>query len=750
MMMRLTVRVLALASAGMVVPHGASAQEAARPAGTSAGTDAPPTAGTPQQAEVPREEGALADIVVTAEKREGSVQRTALAITAIGGEALRAQAINSVENLAPSLPNVNFGKNVGFARIAIRGVGLDTTVIGQEGRVAYHADGIYISRPTAAIATFFDVNRVEVVRGPQGTLYGRNATAGAINVITNDPETGMHGYGKVTVGNYGLIQSESAITGGDDRLAVRIALQTVDRGGYGHNLALGEDIDNEHTFALRSKIRFAPSPSFDIVLSGDYSREKDQAFVYHYLGVGSPGLLPLGQLLGGTLPANPRDTQSDVPQYNMREFYGFGAVANADLGFAKLTSVTGYRHSFTDYRTDADGTSAVTETFHILERAHQFSQELRLAGDVGPVKYLLGGYYFSEDIFGFNAFTPLRRPTPPYGFAQGVDFRGTTTTRASAAFGQLEYEILRGLTLTAGARYSHEVKGINHEGMQDLATPYNPTVPFVYTQFQVASETENSVTPRFGLEYRVAPDILLYATYAKGFKSGGYNNNSFGDPLLPEKLTDYEGGIKAEFLQHKLRTNLAAFSYDYTNLQLQKVVGSAAIPLNAGRAVVRGVETEVAVRPARRLELSANASYLYSVIHDFATSDAARPTLGVINIDGNRLPQAPRYTVNVAAAYTVNSSVGDFTLRGEAAFTGLVYFSFYNRPEVSQDAFAKYNAFLNFTGDRKGFTASLFVRNIANKRTISSAQVSAGFSRFPIVGAYDPPRTFGGSIGYRF
>lgn len=744
----MSIRVLALASACLAIPGLAAAQEAARP-GATAAAEAVPTAST-QQAEVPREDGALADIVVTAEKRESSVQRTALAITAVGGENLRAQGISSVETLAPSLPNVNFGKNVGFARIAIRGVGLDTTVIGQEGRVAYHSDGIYISRPTAAIATFFDVNRVEVVRGPQGTLYGRNATAGAINVITNDPEAGFHGYAKLTAGNYGLVQSESAVTAGDDRFAFRVAEQTVDRGGYGRNLALGQDIDDEHSFAFRAKVRFAPSSAFDIIVSADYAHEKDGAFVYHYIGAGSPGLLPLGQLLGGTTPSNPRDTQSDVPQYNLREFYGFGTNANLDLGFAKLTSITGYRNSYTTYATDADGSSTVTEAFRILERSHQFSQELRLAGDVGPMKYLLGGYYFSEDIFGYNAFAPIRRPTPPYGFAQGVDFRGTTTTRASAVFGQLSYEILRGLTLTAGARYSHEIKGIDHRGMQDLATPYNPNVPFVYTQFQVAKETENSVTPRFGIEYRAAPDILLYATYAKGFKSGGYNNNAFGDPLLPEKLTDYEGGIKAEFLQHKLRTNLAGFIYDYTNLQLQKVVGSAAIPINAGRAVVKGVEAEVAVRPARSLELSANAAYLYSVIHDFATSDSARPTLGVINIDGNRLPQSPRYTVNLAAAYTVGSSVGDFTLRGEAAFTDMVYFSFYNRPEVSQGAFSKFNAFLNFAGDRRKWTASLFVRNIGNRRTISSAQVSAGFSRFPIVGAYDPPRTFGGSIGYRF
>ena len=744
-----TLRALALASACTALPAAAFAQEAAQSAPSS--PEAAPTSTTPQQAEVPREEGALDDIVVTAQKRESSVQRTALAITAVGGEDLRSREINSVENLAPSLPNVNFGKNVGFARIAIRGVGLDTSVIGQEGRVAYHSDGIYISRPTAAIATFFDVNRVEVVRGPQGTLYGRNATAGAINVITNDPEQDFGGYGKVTVGNYGLVSTDGAVTGGlSDSVSARLAFQTVNRGGYGRNFLLNEDIDNEKTYAFRGKIKFAPSTAFDIVLSADYSREKDHAFVYHYLGVGSPGVVPLGQLLGGTVPANPRDSNSDIPQRNFRRFYGFGAVANLDLGFATLTSVTGYRKSYTNYFADADGTDTFTSSFNIEERAKQFSQELRLAGEVSSLKYLVGAYYFSENIFGHNTFTPLRRPAPPYGFAQGVDFRGDSTTRASALFGQLDYEIVDKLTISAGARYSRERKGIDHVGMQDLATPFNPAVPFVYTQFQVATEVEKSFTPRFGLEYKPSRDVLFYLTYAKGFKSGGFNNNAFIAPLKPEKLTDYEGGVKAEFFDHRLRTNLAVFYYDYSNLQLQRIVGSAAIPLNAGRAIVKGAEAEIAIRPTRLLELSGNFSFLDSELRDFATADAARPALGVITIDGNRLPQSPRYTANIAAAYTVETSVGDFTLRGEAAFTDKVFFSFYNRPEVAQGSYGKYNAFLNFSQPNSGLTASLFIRNIANKRTVSSEQVSAGFSRFPILGAFDPPRTYGASLGFSF
>ena len=693
----------------------------------------------------------LVDIVVTAQKRATSVQNTPLAVTAVTGADLRTRQIDSIESLALSLPNVNFGKNVGFARIAIRGVGLDTTVACQEGRVAYHVDGVYISRPSAAIATFFDVNRIEVVRGPQGTLYGRNATAGAINVVTNDPQNELGGYAKLTVGNYGLISSEGAITDGiSDTLSARFAFQTVDRDGYGRGLVTGQQIDNEHTYAFRGKLRFKPSESFDIVVSADYSHENDQAFVYHYLGPGKPNFVPFGPRLGGRVAPNPRDSYGDVPQVNYRNFYGFGAVANLDLGFGTLTSVTGYRDSYTNYDSDADGTDVNITNFRIVEQATQFSQELRLAGSTHGIKWLVGGYYFDERIYGNVAFSPLRQLSGRPPFAQGVDYRGNLKTSAYAGFGQLDYEIVRGVTLSAGGRYSYERKSIDHYGVVDAVTPYNPTVPFNYTLFQTADVDFDAFTPRLGIEYKITRDILAYFTYAKGFKSGGFSLNAFNPPLQPEKLTDYEGGVKAEWFGGKLRTNVAAFYYDYTNLQVQKILGAVALPVNAAAATVKGVEIELATRPAEGLELSGNVSLLDAKFDNFATSDAARPELGVIDLSGKHLPQAPNYTVNLAAAYTLDTQYGAFTLRGEAARTGRVFFSPYNRPEVAQDAYTKFNAFLNYRRDNSGWTGSLFVRNIADRRTVSSSQVSAGFSGFPILGAFDPPRTFGASVGYSF
>ncbi len=689
------------------------------------------------------------EVIVTAQKRSESVQKTPFAVSAVGGAELQKRQITSVENLAPSLPSVNFGKNVGFARIAIRGLGFDATVAGQEGRVAYHTDGVYISRPSAQLSTFFDVARVEVIRGPQGTLYGRNATAGAINIITNDPETKFGGYARATIGNYDLFQEEGAVTGPlSDAVSARIAFVKTDRGGYGKNLTTGQDIDNEHTLGLRTKVKIQPVDRFKLVLSADYSNEDDANFVYHFLGQGGAGL-PRVVALGGSVPPNPRDTYANVPQKVSREFYGFGANTSIGLGAGvTLTSVTGYRYTDAGLRGDHDGTQAPVSIIRTLEKARQFSEELRLDGKTGHLRWLIGGFYFKEDGYGEADFSPVLAFNNQYE-TRGLLFNGDFGTRAEAVFGQLDYEIIDGLTVSAGLRYSHETKSIDQRGQIDLVTLATPNFTPNFTLFQDQSKSWSSTTPRFNIQYQVTPRILTYATYPKGFKSGGFNLTGFTPPVNPEKLTDYEVGFKSDWWNGMLRLNASAFYYQYTDLQVQKVVNAAAILVNAANARVKGLEAEVVLRPVHGLELSGNASLLDAKFRNFTTSDASRPQLGVLDLSGNQLPQAPKFSANLASQYTWDVPNGGVSLRGELTYTDRIYFSPFNRLAVSQGAFAKENLILTYNCDN-GLSASLWVRNLANKRTVSTSQVSSGFLGFPIMGTFDPPRTIGGSIGYRF
>jgi iron complex outermembrane receptor protein len=692
----------------------------------------------------------IQEIVVSAQKRAEPIQAAPLAVSAVSGEDLQQRQINDIESLAPSLPNMNFGKNVGFARISIRGLGLDATVAGQEARVAYHTDGVYISRPSAQLSTFFDINRVEVLRGPQGTLYGRNATAGAINVITNDPERTFGGYGRVTFGNYNLVTADGAITGPlSDDVSARLAFTKTDRDGYGKNLVTGQQIDNEHSIGVRGKVKIAPSDAFSLVLSADYSKENDGNYVYHYLGQGQSSAPPRVAALGGTSPPDPRDTFANTPQSDYRRFYGFAADATANLGPVNVTSITGYRDSYADVTGDHDGTQAPVSVIRTFEKATQFSEELRFDGNVADLRWLLGGFYFDEDGYGEADFSPVLAFNNQFQ-SRGLLFNGRFKTQASAAFGQLDYEIITGLTLSAGLRYSREKKSIDQRGQIDLATPATPDFTPNYTLFQDQSATFSSTTPRFNIDYNITRRILTYFTYSKGFKSGGFNLTGFTPPVTPEKLTDYEAGLKSDWLGGALRFNTSVFYYDYTDLQVQKIVNAAAILVNAATARVRGVETEFVIRPFKGFELSGNASLLDAKFTAFSTSDPARPALGVLDLTGNQLPQAPKVTANAAAQYTFGLLSGGLALRGELAYTSRVYFSPFNRNEVSQAAYTKGNVLLTYSRNESGFTSSLWVRNVGDRRTISTAQVSSGFLGFPIMGTFDPPRTFGGSIGYRF
>jgi iron complex outermembrane receptor protein len=275
----------------------------------------------------------LDEITVTAQKRETNIQTTAIAVSAVAGESLVQAQVTNIEGLAQSLPSVNFGQTTGNARIAIRGVGFDNISLGNEGRVAYHVDGVYISRPAAALASFYDVERIEVVRGPQGVLYGRNATGGAVNVILHAPDRELNGYIDGTIGSYSLYKLEGAVGGPlGDSVSGRLSFQVLDRGGYGDNLTNGFDVDDQSTQAVRGQIRFQPSESVDLTLSGDYFTEDDHAYSFHYITQGSlaypatpttpalPGAVPKGLRVGGTIPSDLRDSTSDSGPLNDREF----------------------------------------------------------------------------------------------------------------------------------------------------------------------------------------------------------------------------------------------------------------------------------------------------------------------------------------------------------------------------------------------------------------------------------------------
>jgi iron complex outermembrane receptor protein len=706
-------------------------------------------------------EGALEEIVVTAEKRETNAQTTAVAITAISGEQLRARQITDVQALAQAVPNMQFGDISGQARIAIRGIGFDSLSFGSEARVAYHLDGVYISRPAAVLGTFFDVERIEVVRGPQGTLYGRNATGGAVNVITTDPSDTMTGYVNMDAGNFAGVKTEAALGGPISKdLSARIAVETVNHSGYGTNFANGDGVDNQNTKAARAKLKYEPTEIFDVLLTGDYMHESDAAYATHYVGQFNPAVPLAGVRLGGSVPpADPRDLDTDVQPTNVRTFSGGSVDAHLKLGSVDVRSITGYRHSELQTAFDFDFTTVPLSDYENYERSNQTSEELRFTGEFAKGHWLVGGYYFDESLFAATiaglSSALLNPAAPDLPLREGLYAAGFLDTKGYAGFGEAQYDFTDRFSLTAGGRYSWEKKDINEATKTDFKDPFTGSLDFpTGATGQMASHTASAFTPKASLEFKPVDRVFLYATFARGFKSGGFNVGNVQPAFGPEKLTDYELGAKADWFDGRLRTNLATFFYDYTDLQVTTVKLIGVVPTafteNAAKARIKGVEYDMVAVPIKNLRLEQSFTYLDSEYLDYASIDASRPALGVLNLSGKELTQAPKFSVNLAAEYAIDSAIGTFSVRGEGSWTDRVFFSPYNLDVNSRPAHYMFNAFITYKDLTEKWTAKLYVKNIADTRVLSSEYIGGAIIGSPLIGTFEPPRLFGILAGYHF
>jgi iron complex outermembrane recepter protein len=712
----------------------------------------------------------IGEIIVTAQKREEKLSRAPIAVSALTGDTLAKNRITELSSLATSVPSFNFGTYGGTARLTIRGVGLNSINQGAEARVALYTDGVYFSRPASGLSGFYDVSRVEILRGPQGTLYGRNATGGAVNIITAEPTRDVSGYFTQTVGNYNLFTEEGAISGPlSDTLSGRLAVKIVNRDGYGKNFGTGNDVDNAATQSIRAKLRFEPSSDLTVNLSFDYHHENDRNFGAHYGGLAYPDVFPVmlstlltRSQLGGPIPPTVRDYDALKDPSNRRTFYGAGLTVNYALGFADLKSITAYRSTF--YETSyPDGTGDATPiTNH--EKAKQFSQELQLSGDSDSFKWVGGLYFFHEDIDGFvniplgvDLLNLLGIPAPasPNGFAHGYWAGGNGKTDTVAGYGQATWKITPELELTGGIRYAWERHKIDDANQFDIS-PYTTPNPLVtsagYVRPGPRSDSETSFMPKGTLSYLFAPDSTIYVTVAKGYKSGGFDLG--GRELTaykPESLWDYEGGIKTRMFGGRLQANLAAFYYDYSNLQVAAIIGNLVTTRNAAKARAYGVEGELQAVLAPGLRLDLSGSYLNAKFKDFLSQNTDLQD-GVINqYAGNTFPLAPEWQGRAALEYTHQLESGaSLRFNGDINFTSRIHFSPYNVLTLSQPGYNKQNASLDYTSPSGKWRVGAFVKNISDRTTMSSAVSNSFLASLSLLSYYDPPRTYGVNATVKF
>jgi iron complex outermembrane receptor protein len=699
-------------------------------------TTAETPAATPRAAEP--SPGGLAEIVVTAQKRSENIQSVPIAITAITDKALQAHGIQNAFDLNEVVPALNITRNVSSPLIYTRGVGVISATPGNENTTAIYVDGVYYMAPVSSIFSFSNIERIEALKGPQGTLFGRNAVGGLISVITRDPRHETAGNVSVDYGNFDTVSTKGYLTTGlSDNVAADIAFYTSQQGsGWGHNLVTGNDVYSRDESSLRTKILFTPSADWRITLTGDYSFASDD------IGVAKQPIRGTFVPGGYGAPASIWDVAEGVDPFAKIRNFGGSVRVEHSLSWADLVSLTAYRdsaiHSFFD---QVAGRTVQTILRLDPDGAWWGTQELQLQAPAGnKIQWIVGLYYLDADAY----YDPLLQGPSATGPFNAVNSR--QSTESVAGYAQASLPIFETTNLTVGARETRDER--RARGYVRLA---NGTV----LNNADLSHTWESPTWRIALDQRLAPDITGYVSYSRGFKSGVYNATALSPtlkPVNPETLDAFEGGVKSELFDSRVRLNVAAFYYNYKNQQLQLSLGQGILQfLNAADSHMYGGEVEGEARISERLHVQAGVSYLHARYSRFPDAPCTTPlpnggnVLFPCNAAGKDMLRAPDSTANVSADYTVPVRGGSLTASANYYYNNGYFGDSGNT--VRQPSYSLLNAQLAY-GDSSGhWDAKLWGRNLANKAYYTF--IAAGG---PIgdTGTPGPPRTYGLTVGYNW
>lgn len=776
-------------------------------AGAAAAQEAPPSETDGQAAaQASTDHAGISDIIVTASRRSENVQRSALSIQALSSDALERANVGKPEDLAGIAPGVQIGSAGAYAQAYVRGVGNFATSAFAESSVAFNLDGVYISRSWAVRGAFYDLERVEVLKGPQGTLYGRNASGGAINIITAKPKLGsVSGFAEMQLGNYDLMQGTAALNLPiGDNLAIRASGQLTGREGY-----LSDGYDDDKTKAARLQLLWEPSSDVSLLVSGHYQHIGGK-------GAGSTALpqLPGDKWRGETDPAviaiiqaqpfiGPLLTYPKTDGFLDVDIYAITGELNWDMGFATLTVLPAYREATQRSLHYNPGFSV-----RAAEKNKQTSVEVRLGHDAEPLKWVLGAYYFDEQSNNIDGQSDLI-------VDQGVNTQDTRdldfNTRSYAVFGQATYSVTDALRLTGGLRYTYERKR-NDELFVNYSLPnpitgacgipnsnFDPTSPFppqfcrldsivdgvpVYGVPIHNRLTYNSVTWKAGVEYDVAPRSMAYASVSTGFKSGGIYTAPPPNEFKPEKLTSFEAGIKNRFLDNRLQVNIEAFLWKYKDHQ-ESFIGPTSIPglftfvtKNAGKATLYGADLDVMFAPTSNDELSFKIQYNKTKYDSFsfdwltavfgppltgcAVGPSPTPGFSVVDCSGKSLIRAPLWSGTAAYNHTfeLGEDFGSLNASFDVQFASATHLSIDFRDSDRQKAYAIGNFDLTYKTPDEQLAVTAFVHNIWNEAVYNQVFHYPFVAPGPInplagpdglnFGSLRPPRTYGVRLRYNF
>lgn len=655
------------------------------------------------------QEMVLEEIIVTAQKRAQSLQDVPVAVSVLTGETLSNLAADDIQDIYVQTPGLAFSRAGGEAQVYIRGVGSSAFGVTNDPSTAINLDGVNLTLANMGLTQFLDVDRIEVLRGPQGTLYGRNATAGAVNIVSRRPGGEIEGYVNASYGNFNRRQIDAAVGGPiSDGFSARIAAKWLNDDGYTEDLEPGgsEDIDDQELAAVRGTVVFEPSDSVTLTIIGDYSD----------FGSNNRTAKPLDDLSFAVLLGPKPQEGIDVTRNNLDTFFDWetGGVT-VDLQWdvtdnITLSSITGYRSYESDFFFNTDGTELEITRSTFVYETDQWSQELRLASNgLDDWSWLLGVYYLDEDKAGALG---LGRATHPTLNQVSFIIPNDDTAESYAVFGQVTYDLSTDLTASIGARYSDEKKtdetsvGAIFGDFRGLAAVGN------VVQFSARTEEAkyDNFTPRFGLEWRPTADDLYYATVSKGFKSGGWNAFDASPSFEPETLWSYEVGSKSEIADGRARFNTSVFYYDYKNLQVSAFRNGLTITTNAAEATVWGAELELNARPFDNLSVNVSAAYLDATYDEFVSTFGN--TTGV-DLSGNTLNNAPEFSGNVNATLEFPMDGGGrIDVFGQLSYQSRVFHTQNNENLIGQDGFALVDARVAYVAPDESWEIAVVGKNL--------------------------------------
>jgi iron complex outermembrane receptor protein len=718
------------------------------------------------------------DIVVTALRRSERLQDVPVSVTALGGGQLADRQIDSAADIVSLVPNLQAATTVGegVPIFSLRGVSMSDFSLNQQGPVATYFDEVYKGSFPLLPLAMFDLERVEVLRGPQGTLYGKNTTGGAINIISRKPGYDTEGYLRLGYGNYDRMEAEGAVqTALGDKAAARIAFTFARADGWLKNSLPGaSDANATRQYGIRGSLLIEPTEDLEIILRASTSLQNPT----NYGIVARPG--PLGTGAGAyeafgqgssyfRTGLGDREIESNFSERRRHRTYSGSLTANWTVSDAlTLTSITSYDRGKLYIPEDADGSPLRVLEDTLFGRAKQFAQDVRLTSDFdGPLNFILGGYYNREKIFSstnFRFFNDIDVDGDGQVIAAdcAVDFftacqyrnRFNQTRDSKAVYSDLTFDISDAVTLRGGLRYTIDKGRLSNFNAQVLGAddvPIANTIPGSLTDIDAttgARFNDKEFTGRVGIDFKTAAGHLIYANYSRGYRASAFNAQAFFLPeevnvARPETVDSFEVGFKSQFFDRKLTFNAAGFYYSYKNQQVLNVDPNtvAQTLINLPKSRIYGAEFELTLRPTDDLTLNGGLGLLKTKIREGDVSGAS--------LIGNRLPNAPTVSLTAGFDWTaIHFSAGSIALRGDMSYTSKQYFELFNTDRIAENGYALINTQVAFTSDDEQWGLSLWARNLFDKKYLKSAiDVSGSGFDFTHVGE---PRTYGATVNFKF